>query len=612
MRKALFPVAFWCLTALPIFTQAQTKNDEAARAYIARYKDLAISEQKRTGMPAAIKLAQGLHETGAGSSLLATKANNHFGMKCKRTWTGETFAYTDDAPDECFRKYPTAEESYRDQGNYLRSNPRYATCFATDVKDYKTWAAELRRAGYATNPKYAEKLTKTIEDYNLQQYTLMAAGENVMAMASPEIPQPTVAQVIRQDVRNLGNELAKVPEKAKDLFGEVAKVPEKAREAAANAFAKGGGEATIETYKGLQGFYAKAGQSLLEDATRFNVRYAKLLEWNDLTDAPVPYDMFIFLEKKPSRGSSATHVVKNGETLHQIAQQEAIQLASLRQLNMIDIGEEPQAGAVLQLQRGATARPTVYVASERKTPVVVDVAQNDLWTVKKEDPALVPKPEKLVVSTPMPEKPVVVNVPPVREEKTPAMPVVVAPEKPVAITPVPETPKETTPPAAEKPVVVAAIVVPETAMTTPATSAADSKLISKSEIATPELVKTPEVVVAPEIPAAETPAATTPQPEQPVYDDTPLGRLKAKMDRAVYAQKPVETAPEKPAAPEKPQPQESTAPATALHPAFHTVAKGETVFSIAKKYGVSITELRKWNNMDFSAMKVGQRLKLKP
>lgn len=617
MRKALFPVAFWCLTALPILTQAQTKSDEAARAYIDRFKDLAISEQKRTGMPAAIKLAQGLHETGAGSSLLATKANNHFGMKCKRTWTGETFAYTDDAPDECFRKYPTAEESYRDQGNYLRSNPRYATCFATDVKDYKTWAAELRRAGYATNPKYAERLTKTIEDYGLQQYTLIAAGEGSTVVATPTNPPVSVAEAVRQDVQNIGKELGKIPEKAKDLFGEAAKIPEKARELAANTFQKGS-DPTIETYKGLQGFYATAGQSLLEEASKYNVRYAKLLEWNDLPDAPLPYDMFVFLEKKPSRGSSATHVVKSGETLHKIAQLEAIQLASLRQLNMIDIGEEPQTGVVLQLQRGATARPAVYLASEVKSPaVVVGVVQDDSWIPKKETS----QAEKLEVTPPpVPETPVVVNVPPA--------PAVVVPEKSATTAPVPEA----VPAVPEKPVVVAAIVVPEKAMTPPTSEVPvregyPSGLISKSEITEASPAQVVEAATQPikAIDEPMTPVVTEPtekavvvetpaEPEQPVYEDTPLGRLKAKMDKAVYAKKESEAPVEK-TVPEAPQPKApATAPATATgnRPSFHTVAKGETVFGIAKKYGVSVTELRKWNSMDFSAMKVGQKLKLKP
>ncbi len=640
MRKAFIPAVWLFCAALPTASQAQSRPDENARAYIARYKDLAISEQKRTGMPAAIKLAQGLHETGAGTSPLATQGNNHFGLKCKKDWKGESMSHTDDAPNECFRKYSCAEDSYRDQGNYLRSNPRYATCFATDVKDYKTWAMELRRAGYATNPKYAEKLAKTIEDYNLQQYTLLAAGETPIAAVS-ETPRPTVAQAVRQDIQSLTREAAKVPEKAREIAKEVAGFPEKAREAAAHTFQKGG-DATPEIYKGLQGFYAKAGQSLLAEATRFNVRYAKLLEWNDLADAPLPYDMFIFLEKKPARGSVATHVVKPGETLHQIAQLEAIQLTGLRQLNMLDLGEEPQPGAVLQLQRGTSVRPAVYLPSQQKAPAAVaDVVQRDIWTESQPE-MKVKKAREVSQDFDLPPASTTVVA---RQERVPAMPVVVEPEKAIAPPPVVVAPLPAIP---EKPIAAAPVAPPKPTRVTPPPVVAETPVkatsgngfITKSEIAeTPAPMMPPPMAAAPtpapveaaappaavsEIPEttpAETPPPTTviatePEapaaPEKPVYDDTPMGRLKAKMDKAVYAKPPVNpAADEQPAAAPPEAPKQET-PKTTTRPAFHTVAKGETVFSIAKKYGLSVTELRKWNHMDFSAMKEGQKLKLKP
>ncbi len=609
MRKAFFPALWLFCAALPTATKAQSRSDGNARAYIAQFKDLAISEQKRTGMPAAIKLAQGLHETGAGTSRLATLANNHFGMKCKRDWKGETLDHTDDAPNECFRKYPSAEESYRDQGNYLRNNPRYATCFSTDVKDYKTWAIELRRAGYATNPKYADKLTKTIEDYNLQQYTLIAAGEQPDTEAQ-EAPRPTASEVVRQDLRTITNEAAKIPEKAKELLHEVARVPEKAKALVENTFQKSSGEAQLETYKGLQGFYARAGQSLLAEATRFNVRYAKLLEWNDLPDGPLPYDMFVFLEKKPARGSAATHIVKPGETLHQIAQLEAVQLASLRQFNMIDLGEEPQPGAVLQLQKGATSRPAVYLPSQQHLPgAVADAPQNDLWT-KTEPVASIEKPVEDVVEAPE-APPVAAKPEPVvaREEKVVPIPVVVEPEKAVAPPPVVADPLPTTP---EEPVAVAPTPPPVPVAEAPKP---DHPFIAKSDIndtPAPPVVATPVPPPAP-VATAEAPAEafTTPvAAAEPVYDDTPLGRLKAKMDRAVYARQngATEPAPVEKPAPEAPR-RETV---TANRPSFHTVGKGETVFGIAKKYGISVTELRKWNSMDFTALKEGQKLKLKP
>lgn len=598
MRKALFPAVAWLFcAALPTTLKAQSGTDANARAYIARFKDLAISEQKRTGMPAAIKLAQGLHETGAGTSRLATLANNHFGMKCKRDWKGETLDHTDDAPNECFRKYSSAEESYRDQGNYLRNNPRYAACFATDVKDYKTWASELRRAGYATNPKYAEKLTRTIEAYNLQQYTLLAAGESPLPVQTEAAP-PTVSEVVRQDFKNLAQEAVKVSGKAKDLVVEAARASEKAVESAVQALGKGS-EATIETYKGLQGFYAKAGQSLLEEATRYNVRYAKLLEWNDLPDAPVPYDMFVFLEKKPSRGSVATHVVKSGETLHQIAQQEAIQLASLRQLNMLEYNEEPQAGTVLQLQKGATFRPAVYESTDQIAPAVAEARLEALTPP--------PPPTTETVVTEAAPPPPVTNVPEIAKEAPAPVPAPPATPEPVEETPVKPVAddgfiskaaiSESTEAGQQAPIAPVVIETPP--------SAPETAVASSSDAPTPvsaEITPTSETVVAGE----------TPTSEKPTYDDTPLGRLKAQMDRAVYSKKPDTTTTAEPTSKAVPAAPKSETPAAAGRPAFHKVAKGETVFGIAKKYGVSVTELRKWNAMDFSALKEGQKLKLKP
>ena len=146
-------------------------QDMTAQEYVQKYKDLAIEEMKRMGVPAAVTLAQGLLETQNGNSELFKESNNHFGIKCKSTWTAETVSHDDDAPGECFRKYKTAEDSYRDHSNFLRGNDRYAFLFKLDPSDYKAWAYGLRKAGYATNPKYPQILIKNIEDNNLEQYT---------------------------------------------------------------------------------------------------------------------------------------------------------------------------------------------------------------------------------------------------------------------------------------------------------------------------------------------------------------------------------------------------------------------------------------------------------
>ena len=134
-----------------------------AEQYIEQYKDIAISEMKRTGVPASITLAQGILETESGNGDLVKRSNNHFGIKCKNTWTGESVFHDDDANGECFRAYTNAEDSYRDHSDFLRSNKRYAFLFGFEATDYKNWARGLKKAGYATNPRYPDILIKNIE-----------------------------------------------------------------------------------------------------------------------------------------------------------------------------------------------------------------------------------------------------------------------------------------------------------------------------------------------------------------------------------------------------------------------------------------------------------------
>src|SRR5580765_1829318 len=159
------------------FTFSHGQSADAILAYITRYKDLAIAEMKRTGVPAAITLAQGIHETEAGTSELVRKSNNHFGIKCKDYWTGDKVYHDDDAKGECFRSYPRAFDSYIDHSDFLKNSPRYASLFQLDPTDYEAWAKGLRQAGYATNPKYATILINIINNYHLQDYTLIALGK---------------------------------------------------------------------------------------------------------------------------------------------------------------------------------------------------------------------------------------------------------------------------------------------------------------------------------------------------------------------------------------------------------------------------------------------------
>ncbi len=278
MIKNLLFTAIAVVLSVHSVNARSTAYQERAAAYIARYKSLAMAEQRRSGIPAAITLGQGILETEAGASELSTVANNHFGIKCKKDWTGETFAHDDDAPQECFRKYGDAVQSYRDHSDYLRTSKRYASCFAIDAADYAGWARELRKCGYATNPKYAQILVKIIEDFHLQDYTYAVLGrasgaEAPVLLASTDAP--VAAAMMAAD--------------KKGAPGEV--VPEHDTRAATPVYGQ------LIKKDGARGFWARKGDVLLEYAIQFKVRYAKILELNGLPDAPLHEDRFVYIEK---------------------------------------------------------------------------------------------------------------------------------------------------------------------------------------------------------------------------------------------------------------------------------------------------------------------------
>lgn len=165
MLKKIFP-SFILIFLIPVFLIAQR---QAAEQYIYQYKDMAIREMQRTGIPASITLSQGILESGSGNSRLAREGNNHFGIKC-HDWTGKRIFEDDDLKGECFRKYRTADESFIDHSDFLVGKSRYAALFSLHPKDYKGWARGLKKAGYATAPDYAQRLISLIERYNLNQY----------------------------------------------------------------------------------------------------------------------------------------------------------------------------------------------------------------------------------------------------------------------------------------------------------------------------------------------------------------------------------------------------------------------------------------------------------
>ena len=177
MKRLDFTISiFLCLLSFSGYSQAKITVEE----YISLYKDLAIKEMKTYRIPASVTLAQGILESENGNSPLALEANNHFGIKCHKEWTGKTYIYDDDIKDECFRKYIKVEDSYRDHSEFLTTRDRYKSLFDLDITDYKGWAYGLKEAGYATNPRYPEILIRIIEENGLMELDQVGSSQSAV------------------------------------------------------------------------------------------------------------------------------------------------------------------------------------------------------------------------------------------------------------------------------------------------------------------------------------------------------------------------------------------------------------------------------------------------
>jgi len=297
----------------------------SVQEYIDTYKDIAVREMKRVGIPASITIAQGILETENGNSDLVKKSNNHFGIKCKNDWTGSSVFHDDDAQGECFRKYQTAEDSYHDHSNFLRGSSRYAFLFQLAPSDYKGWAYGLKKAGYATNPRYPDILIKNIEDFNLQQYDQLAG--DVKPVFDSAKHKETVNTAIIPVVYTEMN----IVENAASI------------------------KAGRTLFNNLKAVFAPKAASLLAIATQFDIPLAKLLEYNDLKeDGLLKQEQWIFLEKKMKTGNRDFHIAGQGETLYNIAQINAVQLEYLLQYNN-NIGKDEviKRGTKVRLRPGA-------------------------------------------------------------------------------------------------------------------------------------------------------------------------------------------------------------------------------------------------------------------
>ncbi|MBO4524978.1 MAG: glucosaminidase domain-containing protein [Bacteroidales bacterium] len=290
------------------------------KQYIEKYAETAIREMKATGIPASITLAQGCLESGNGNSTLATKGNNHFGIKCHKNWKGKTIRHDDDEKNECFRSYKNADESFRDHSDFLRYSDRYASLFNLELTDYKGWAYGLQKAGYATAKTYAASLIQIIEENELWRY------DKLDAKAREELP-PTPME-------------AEFSVAFKPYPGHKLYTASLGRE--------------IRTTNGVAWILARDGDTYAGLAKEFNLFRGELLRFNDRSrnTALQPGEVvYVEAKKRESARNLDKHVVEEGETMRDLAQRYAVKMKKLYQYNAMRPGTEPEPGTILNLRK---------------------------------------------------------------------------------------------------------------------------------------------------------------------------------------------------------------------------------------------------------------------
>lgn len=356
MKKLFYLLTICSAIALSqnVFAERITVDE-----YVETFRDFSISEMYRTGIPASVKLAQGILESDAGNSVLAQNSNNHFGIKCKAEWTGKTYYHEDDDYDDkgkllesCFRAYISPYESYLDHSEFLSNRDRYGFLFAYHHTDYKQWAVGLKTAGYATAIGYAEKIISIIERYNLSQYDFMpnpyevkplalshtfSENEELAVFGGKKEPAVVPAEVIIQEfeVATKGNEATETPEKT---VSKVVFFPEEGKE-----------------YFQINNIVAVSAtnQTLAQIAEKNKIKIKKILKYNELeNETDLIENQYVFLSKKQKyfAEQTDTHTVQEGENMYIIAQRYGIRLKHLYKMNKLKKGEQPTVGQVIVLK----------------------------------------------------------------------------------------------------------------------------------------------------------------------------------------------------------------------------------------------------------------------
>ncbi len=286
--------------------------------YIDTYKSVAMEEMRKHGIPASIKLGQGILESGFGNSDLAVIGHNHFGIKC-HGWQGRTFYKDDDYKNECFRAYDDPLQSFRDHSLFLTSRPRYAGLFELEITDYKGWARGLRQAGYATNPRYPELLIGVIERNQLYRFDKRAlADEGGRYESSPDVAETR-------------------PDRAQPYSGD--------------EFPDIGVAREVKENNRIRYVVARRGDTPESLADEMGVWTWEIYRYNEMdrSDELTP-GQIVYLQPKRRRGSQDFHIVEEGESMYEISQKYGIRLRQLYRRNRMERGTEPKPGQQLYLR----------------------------------------------------------------------------------------------------------------------------------------------------------------------------------------------------------------------------------------------------------------------
>jgi len=408
----------------PVPTESSRGTDAIAGhdQYVQLYKDIAIAEMQRVGIPASIKLGQAILESSGGKSELATKANNHFGIKCGGGWNGKSFYKVDDerhangeAKESCFRKYEDPEDSFFDHSDII-CNPKkayiYGGLFALEKNDYRAWARGLQAAGYATDPGYADKLIQLIERNQLYIYDDQALAGKIEP-SSPVSPTPT-----------------KSKEKNKE------KVEDKSSSGAVASN-------RIVRKNDLKLVLTKQGETIDEIARLYQIKVNRIVDYNEaqyMPGRPLPVNTKIYLQKKRSkwRGRSRQHYVRSNQTMFEISQEYGIQLEKLLERNRLQPGDEPMEGERIALKGKPKSSAPIRLRNQNRPGDVL--GEEELFVIG-DPPVVTPIPERpaVVVTTPT-TTPVPVPTSPV--PTTPTVPTTPVVKEPTSVPPSPPAPTE--------------------------------------------------------------------------------------------------------------------------------------------------------------------------